>query len=185
MSTLEQMQAFVAAVEQGSFTAASENFGISPAALSKKISVLEKSLGVKLLTRTPRLLVMTDIGRKYYDQCKKILHEYRLSHLVIECQSSDIAGSLSIVSRRHAAMCHIYPTMAVFLEKHPRLIAHVAINKELSRQSLQQYDLAIGYAPDDVLNDWVYRKINGVYYYFPNIKPIVPKIRAYLDYMVS
>ena len=84
MSTLDQMRAFVAVVEEGSFTAAALQFDISVTAMSKKVSMLEKSLNTRLLMRTPRLITMTDIGQKYYAQCKKILHEYSLSNLLIE-----------------------------------------------------------------------------------------------------
>ena len=71
MSTLDQMQAFVTVVEEGSFTAAALQFNISRTAMSKKIAMLEKLLNTRLLIRTPRLLTLTDIGQKYYAQCKK------------------------------------------------------------------------------------------------------------------
>jgi DNA-binding transcriptional LysR family regulator len=64
MSTLDQMQAFVTVVEEGSFTAAALQFDISPTAMCKKVAVLEKSLSTRLLIRTPRLITMTDIGKK-------------------------------------------------------------------------------------------------------------------------
>lgn len=114
MNTLDQMQAFVAVVEEGSFTAAAQRFDISTTAMSKKVTLLEKSLNTRLLVRTPRLITITDIGKKYYAQCKKVLHEYKLSNLLIEDKNSNLNGILNIVCMREVAQKLVYPTMANF-----------------------------------------------------------------------
>src|SRR3989338_8431029 len=103
MSTLDQMQAFVAVVEEGSFTAAALQFDICSTAMCKKVSMLEKSLNTRLLIRTPRLITLTDIGHKYYAQCKKVLHEYKLSNSLIEDKNSHLNGTLNIVCIREVA----------------------------------------------------------------------------------
>ena len=65
--------------------------------------MLEKSLNIRLLMPTPRLITMTDIGNKYYAQCKKVLHEYKLSNLLIEDRNSNLSGVLNIVCLREVA----------------------------------------------------------------------------------
>jgi len=185
MSTLDQMRAFVAVVEEGSFTAAALQFDISVTAMSKKISMLEKSLNTRLLMRTPRLITMTDIGQKYYAQCKKILHEYTLSNLLIEDKDSHLSGTLSIVCRREVAQTLIYPSMAMFLEQYPHIVTNVTTKKEATDIVLQHYDLAIGYERSEVFNDWCSRKVDQLLLYYPNIKPIPLKIKIYMDYLAQ
>lgn len=185
MSTLEQMRGFVGAVEEGSFTAAALQFEISPTAMSKKVSMLEKSLGTRLLIRTPRLLTMTDIGKKYYAQCKKVLHEYRLSNLLIENEENSLSGTLNIVCMREVAQKLTYPTMADFLEQYPQIVTNVTLNKQASDILLKNFDVAIGYELSETFNDWRYRKLNTLYLYYPNIKPTPLKIEVYIDYLTK
>ena len=59
MDRLLEMQTFCTVVEAGSFVAASENLGMSKAAVSRYVSELETRLGVRLLQRTTRRLSLT------------------------------------------------------------------------------------------------------------------------------
>ncbi len=123
------MQAFVAVIDEGSFTAAARKWDISPTAMSKKISMLEKSLNTRLLIRTPRLIIMTDIGQKYYVQCKKVLHEYKLSRTLIEDKNGHLSGTLNIVCMRQVAQDLVFPSMAMFLEQYPCIVTNVTVKK--------------------------------------------------------
>ena len=185
MSTLDQMQAFVTVVEEGSFTAAALQFDISPTAMSKKIAMLEKSLNTRLLIRTPRLMTMTDIGQKYYAQCKKILHEYKLSNLLIEDKNNHLNGTLNIVCLREVAQQLVFPSMAMFLEQYPHIVTNVTVKKETVDIILANYDIAIGYKNSEFFNDWCGRKVDKLLLYYPNIKPTPLKIKVYIDYLVK
>ena len=183
MSTLNQMQAFVAVVEEGSFTAAALLFDISPTAMCKKVAMLEKSLNTRLLMRTPRLIIMTDIGKKYYAQCKKVLHEYKLSNLLIEDEDSHLNGTLHIVCMREVSQKLVYPSMAKFLVQYPYIVTNVTIKKQTSDIMLKDYDIAVGYENSEFFNDWCYCKIDELFMYYLNLKPTPLKIKAYIDYL--
>ena len=185
MSTLDQMRAFIAVVEEGSFTAAALQFDISVTAMSKKVSMLEKSLNTRLLMRTPRLITMTDIGQKYYAQCKKILHEYTLSNLLIEDTNNHLSGTLTIVCLREVAQQLVYPSMAMFLEQYPHIVTNVITKKETSDITPNDYDIAIGYKNSEIFNDWCSRKLDKLLLYYPNLKPTPLKIKAYIDYLAQ
>jgi len=183
MSTLDQMQAFVAVVEEGSFTAAAIQFDISPTAMSKKVAMLEKSLNTRLLTRTPRLIIMTDIGKKYYAQCKKVLHEYKLSNLLIEDKNNSLSGTLTIVCMREMAQKLVYPTMATFLERYPYIVTNVILKKQTTDIVLKNFDIAIGYEYSEIFNDWCCHKLERMLLYYPNIKPAPLKIKVYIEHI--
>lgn len=185
MSTLDQMQAFVTVVEEGSFTAAALQFDVSPTAMCKKVAALEKSLNTRLLIRTPRLISMTDIGKKYYAQCKKILHEYKLSNALIEDKNSHLSGTLNIVCAREVAQTLVFPSMAAFLEQYPSIVTNVTVKKETSDITLTNYDIAIGYENSEFFNDWCSREVDKLLLYYPSIKPTPLKIKAYIDYLVQ
>ena len=65
MDTLRGVESFVRAVDSGSIAGAARLLNISAAAASQNIARLEKSLGVRLLTRTTRSLALTDAGEVY------------------------------------------------------------------------------------------------------------------------
>lgn len=73
MDRLESMAVFIRVVERGSFTAAAEDFRISPAMAGVHVRALEQRLGARLIHRTTRRHSTTEIGRLYYERCKQIL----------------------------------------------------------------------------------------------------------------
>ena len=73
MRRFEELQAFVAVVETGSFTAAADRLDAAKSAISRRVSSLEDRLGVQLLRRTTRSLNLTDTGRSFYEHSARIL----------------------------------------------------------------------------------------------------------------
>ena len=68
-----ELNAFVAVVEAGGFSAAARTTGDSQSAISKAIGALEKRLGVMLFNRSTRRVTLTDQGRRYYDRTKPLV----------------------------------------------------------------------------------------------------------------
>lgn len=67
---------FVSVVENGSFTAAAKKFYLTQSAISQQILQLEEELGVQLFDRSGYRPVLTDAGKYYYEECKKLLRRY-------------------------------------------------------------------------------------------------------------
>jgi DNA-binding transcriptional LysR family regulator len=61
--------------ERRNFTAAAEELGISPPAISKLIKQLEGRLGVTLLTRTTRTTSLTEAGERFLRQAGPALEQ--------------------------------------------------------------------------------------------------------------
>ena len=75
IGSLRQIQAFVAIVEEGSFTAATTREGATQSGMSQHLKLLEGRLGVALLGREGRRVVPTAAGRRYYDECVAALRK--------------------------------------------------------------------------------------------------------------
>src|ERR1700747_3079342 len=73
MDRFENTRVFAAVVEAGGFTAAAERLGMSRAAVSKHILQLEERLSARPLHRTTRRVSVTESGRTFYEQCRRIL----------------------------------------------------------------------------------------------------------------
>lgn len=73
MDRLHHMSVFVAVAEAESFAAAGRRLGMSPPAVTRAVSALEKRLGVRLLTRSTRLVRITEAGERYLEDCRRII----------------------------------------------------------------------------------------------------------------
>ncbi len=106
MDRIAGMEAFVAVVEAGGFQAAARQLGISRALVSKRLSALERILGVQLLHRTTRRLSVTGPGSAFYESCQRILGEYppRDRRADRSCSCSPAARSRS-TRRCRSASC--------------------------------------------------------------------------------
>jgi DNA-binding transcriptional LysR family regulator len=67
------MALFAEVVRLRSFTAAGASAGLAKSAVSRRISLLEERLGVRLLQRTTRTLSLTEDGLRYYEHCAALL----------------------------------------------------------------------------------------------------------------
>src|SRR5277367_5319741 len=75
MNRFHELNAFIAVVEAGGFSAAARTTGDSQSAVSKAIGAMEKRLGVMLFNRSTRWVTLTDQGRRYYDRIKPLVDE--------------------------------------------------------------------------------------------------------------
>jgi DNA-binding transcriptional LysR family regulator len=70
---LGSIELFCLAAEAGSFTAAAQVAGVTPAAVSRSIFRLEERLGSRLFVRTTRSIRLTEAGRTFFEQCRQAL----------------------------------------------------------------------------------------------------------------
>ena len=75
MDRFHELNAFIAVVEAGGFSAAARRTGESQSAICKAIGALEKRLGVMLFNRSTRSVTLTDQGQRYYDRTKPLVDE--------------------------------------------------------------------------------------------------------------
>ena len=75
MDRFHLMTVFVAVAEEEGFAAAARRLRMSPPAVTRAIACLEERLGVRLLTRTTRLVRTTDAGARYLEDARRILIE--------------------------------------------------------------------------------------------------------------
>ena len=96
MQDLNAILYFVQVVEHGSFTAASRVLGVAKSQLSFRIARLEENLGVRLIQRTTRRSHVTEIGRRYYDQCRLMLAAADRAQEVIDDAQAIPRGRLRV-----------------------------------------------------------------------------------------
>lgn len=93
---LRQIEYFVALYDERSITKAARRLNVVQPALSMQISRLEKTFKAKLFERTSRGVVPTDIGRKFYSYCQKILGDVEEAERYLRDSSGVIGGRLTV-----------------------------------------------------------------------------------------
>ncbi len=69
---MDNYKLYITIVEQGSFSKAAEQLGITQPTVSKQIDRLEERLGSQLFKRSTRKLILTAAGERYYERAKEI-----------------------------------------------------------------------------------------------------------------
>ncbi|MGE8345737.1 LysR family transcriptional regulator [Pseudomonas helleri] len=147
---LGSIELFCLAAETGSFTAAANLAGVTPAAVSRSVARLEERLGVRLFVRTTRQMRLTDSGRLYYQQCRQALTQLVDAEREVTGQQSQPSGLLRISVPTPYAHYRLLPKLPAFR----RLFPDVQIDVHISNRNIDfaddGFDLAIrGKAPTD------------------------------------
>lgn len=147
---LGSIELFCLAAETGSFTAAANLAGVTPAAVSRSVARLEERLGVRLFVRTTRQMRLTDSGRVYYQQCRQALTQLVDAEREVTGQQSQPSGLLRISVPTPYAHYRLLPKLPAFR----RLFPDVQVDVHISNRNIDfaddGFDLAIrGKAPTD------------------------------------
>lgn len=128
MGRFDDLQAFAAVVEAGSFTAAADRLGIAKSAISRRISALEERLGVQLLRRTTRRLNLTESGRSFYEHSARILADLDEAESAVAQQHGELRGTLRVALPLSFGVRHMCGPIAEFSKLHPKVTFDLNLN---------------------------------------------------------
>lgn len=138
------LQAFVTTARLGSLSAASGRVAMSVPALSRRLAGLEKELGVRLLERVPRGVVLTSAGNDYLAHAVAVLD--RLQTAASELQQD--AAIVRVTTIPAFATRWLLPRLPAFSARHPGIEVDVRTSIAFERLDDGQYDFAIRLALD-------------------------------------
>ncbi|MBD9638915.1 LysR family transcriptional regulator [Ensifer sp. ENS07] len=119
MELLNDMALFVEVVKAKSFRGAAEIIKVPNSTLSRRISALEKAIGLRLLHRTTRRIELTEAGQIYFERCKRIVDEARLAHEQLGDMLDQPSGTLRVSLPVDFANTYLAPLIAEFAELYP------------------------------------------------------------------
>jgi DNA-binding transcriptional LysR family regulator len=126
----------------GSFSAAAREFGLSQSQASRLIADLESELGVRLLTRTTRAVVLTDAGARFLSRIDPILVALdEAGQSVREC--GDLRGMLRMSMPSSVATRKVIPSLVPFMAAHPELRVEVMLGDQPQDLVRDAVDVAI------------------------------------------
>lgn len=143
MDRLESMSILVAAVEEGSLSAAARKLGVPLATVSRKVSNLEGRLKTRLLIRSNRRLDLTDAGQAYFASCKRILEEIGEAEKTASGEYSAPRGDLVVSAPVVFGRIHLLPITIKFLEAYPDVNVRLALSDRVVNLFEDHVDVAL------------------------------------------
>lgn len=137
---------FVSVLEHGSFRAAAQRLGVSPAAVSKAVKALEAELGTSLLNRSARAVTATREGEMFFERCQQAVAAVSGARQNLAASRKVPSGELS-VSVPYLAVSLLAPAMALLRARHPRVSFRVTVTDRLSRLVEESIDIAVRVGP--------------------------------------
>lgn len=140
---LGSIELFCKAAELGSFTAAAEALGVTPAAVSRSIARLEQRLGVRLFVRTTRSIRLTGDGELYRAQCQQALEQIAEAERAITGRQTTPTGLLRISVPTTYAHHRLLPLLPAFTAAYPGVQLELNIGNRNVDLVDDGYDLVI------------------------------------------
>lgn len=153
MTRITDFQAFVAAVERGSLTAAARHLDRSLQSVSRSLAALEHDLGVELVRRTTRRSNATEAGRALYRRLSVALAEIDEAMREASNGRAEPAGLLRITTSTAFGALYLVPAVSIYLREHPKLEIDLDLSDRYVDLVAEGFDLAvrIGEMPNSTL----------------------------------
>ncbi|SIT35635.1 putative transcriptional regulator, LysR family [Paraburkholderia ribeironis] len=149
MELLNDMALFVEVVKAKGFRSAAEAMGVPNSTLSRRISGLEKAIGLRLLHRTTRKIELTEAGQIYFERCKRIVDEARLAHEQLGEMLAQPSGVLRASLPVDFAVTYLAPLIAEFAGLYPGITFDFDLTPRRVDLVSEPFDVAIRMGESD------------------------------------
>jgi DNA-binding transcriptional LysR family regulator len=121
------MLAFVRAVERGGFTSAARDLAVTPSAVSKLVTRLERRLGVRLLQRSTRRLALTPEGEVYFERVQRIVRDIDDAESEVMRFGVRPRGRVRVAVGTAFATYALVPALPEFVGRYPEIDVDLSI----------------------------------------------------------
>jgi DNA-binding transcriptional LysR family regulator len=150
IETAPDLAFFVLLAKLGSMSATARELGVTPPAITKRLSLMEQKLGVRLVNRTTRRISLTQEGETYLAQSTQILHQIREMEESISSGRAAPKGLLRVNATPGFGRTRIAPIVSRFAHAYPEVEVELHLTDRPISLVEEAYDLAIrfGELPD-------------------------------------
>lgn len=146
MDLAGDLEVFTLVAEEGSFSGAGRRLNLAPSSISRVIDRIETRLGVRLLLRTTRSLILTPEGATYLSSARRILADLRETEQSIADQSSP-KGRLRLSISQLYGRIFIVPLLREFTQRYPEILVEIVSTDAVVDIAAGQADVAVRLGP--------------------------------------
>jgi DNA-binding transcriptional LysR family regulator len=143
---------FAQVVENSGITAASKVLGLPKSKLSRRIAELEARLGARLIQRTPRSFLVTELGSEFYEHARKMMLEARAAETAVKRRLVDQTGTIRLSSSPTVSRLCFAEIMPAFLRNFPNTHVKQEVLNRPADMTNRMSDLFI-LSHEDALDD--------------------------------
>lgn len=143
MGRYTEIRSFVLIAEKGSFAAAALAEAVTPVIMGRRLTALERRLGVQLMHRSTRGLVLTDLGERYLEQCQQLIQDFEDADASIAARRRSLAGHLVVSAPASFGRQHVAPHGVAFQARYPDLRMSFNFTDSVVDLVREGYDMAI------------------------------------------
>jgi DNA-binding transcriptional LysR family regulator len=144
METLANLESFVRSAELGGFSAAARLMGLTPAAISRNVALLERNLGVRLFHRNTRMLTLTEAGERFLQSIRGNLDALQSAIADTSADRGAPAGTLKVSVPMSLGMRYLLPMLSTFLLRYPDVQIDWQFESRQVDLVAEGFDAAIG-----------------------------------------
>lgn len=145
MIRLDDVQAFVQAVDAGSFSAAARLSSVTPAMVSSAVQRLERELGVRLFIRSTRSMRLSDDGERYLPHARAMLDSLAGGARALADSRGEISGPLRLAVPSDLGRNVLLPWLDDFQALHPGVSLQLRISDRTTDLHRHPIDAAVRY----------------------------------------
>ena len=119
--SIKQLKAFVAVVEENSFSLAAERLNATQSGMSMLVQNLELSIGKKLINRIPGKMVLTESGKNFYKYALEILSLMDKALIDAKTDTEDLSGTFNCGLMPTFTRSALPTTLSKFLKEYPKV----------------------------------------------------------------
>lgn len=149
MDRFSELQAFVAVIDAGGFSAAARQMGQSRSSVNRVVIALEERLRVQLLNRTTRSVSPTSTGQALYERAQRLLDDLEEVESAVSSARTDPVGRLRITAPQSLGELDFSDLVTSFMTAHPRVEIDVTFDTRLVDPVAEGFDLMIRIAEPD------------------------------------
>lgn len=144
MESLANLESFARSADLGSFSAAARQLGLTPAAVSRNVALLEKNLGTRLFHRSTRKLTLTESGERFLAGIGEHLDGLRSAISEVSSDHGEPAGVLKVSVALAFGMEYLIPLLPDFMQRYPKIRIEWQFENRQVDLIAEGFDAAIG-----------------------------------------
>ncbi len=144
-----QVRAFLATAEEGSFSGAARALKTTQPTIGRQISALEGALGVTLVERSVRGLVLTEAGRELLDHVRAMGEAASLISLTAKAQSQDVSGEVTVTATDLSSATILPVILAPLRQSAPGVRVRIVCSNDIKNLMKREADIAIRHSRPD------------------------------------
>ena len=143
MLNLNDLILFVRAVDAGGFAAAARRLGLPKSTISKRVAELEAALGARLIHRTSRSFVLTELGRDFYDHAQAAMIEAEAAEGVVRRRLAEPSGTVRITASVPTAQFRLAGLLPALARAYPKIRLQLHVTDRFVDLVQEGFDIAV------------------------------------------